>query len=617
MAVIIATIGGVITLGFFDGGPLFVQGEWPQVSLAASLAALIFGTGIVAANGLETWPVRLFVGQSVSAVLLRWFFPLVALAMLLADTTTFHLFAHRSPALGSAFSTVFSLAIATILISYVGRVIGQRLDRSYAALRESEDKFSRVFAAVPAGLAVSTLAKGRYIEINDEFSRLYGFTQKEAIGHTAAELGIWPDVSDRQRLVADVINAGGTKRDVELNLRAKDGTLRIMRTAAHTIELQGEQVLVTTSVDVTEAQRKLTALRKSERILREAEQLGHTGSWEQDLVTGEIFNTEENLHLFFGDDRSRGARLEDYVEIVHPDDRDFVVKSRQNLLAQGNPRDVEYRVLWPDGSVHWLFGRATIVRDESGNAIRVHGTNLDITERKRAEEALREAADRLQQLSRRLLEVQEEERRQLSRELHDEFGQVIATITLLLHAAKGVAGEAARPRLDECAALLRRAGEQVRSLALELRPTMLETVGLEQTLRWLAEQHQQRTSMTTQVLGHLNDVSGDLAIACFRVVQEALTNVVRHAQAQRVWIELKQSDSLLELVVRDDGVGFDVASTVEQAAGRGHLGLLGMRERVQILGGSVEVHSQRGEGTRIRVSLPLMERTAEPAAPAA
>jgi two-component system sensor histidine kinase UhpB len=146
---------------------------------------------------------------------------------------------------------------------------------------------------------------------------------------------------------------------------------------------------------------------------------------------------------------------------------------------------------------------------------------------------------------------------------------------------------------------------------------MLETVGLEETLRWLAEQHQQRTGITTEVLGHLQGVSGDLAIACFRVVQEALTNVVRHAQARHVWIELRQSDNTLDLAVRDDGVGFDVARTTTQAVTRGHLGLLGMRERVQILGGNVEVHSQTGKGTRIRVSLPLAERTAEPAAPAA
>jgi PAS domain S-box-containing protein len=237
------------------------------------------------------------------------------------------------------------------------------------------------------------------------------------------------------------------------------------------------------------------------------------------------------------------------------------------------------------------------------------GFGQDITEQKQAEQALAKYAVGLQALSRRLVEVQEEERRHLARELHDEFGQILASITLHLHAARRAAGAAALPKMDECARLLQQAGEQVRNLALELRPTMLDTLGLDATLRWLAKQHQQRTGCEVQVIGHLSvaPLTPELAIACFRVAQEALTNVVRHASARQVWIELSQSESVLELIVRDDGVGFDVAPTQEQAAGRGHLGLLGMAERVQLLGGTLEVISEPGRGTRIRASFPLRE----------
>jgi signal transduction histidine kinase/CheY-like chemotaxis protein len=242
---------------------------------------------------------------------------------------------------------------------------------------------------------------------------------------------------------------------------------------------------------------------------------------------------------------------------------------------------------------------------------------LEVGERKQAEQALEQYADRLQAQSRRLVELQEEERRHLARDLHDEFGQVLATIGLHLHAARSLAGEAALPRLDECVALLQQAGEQVRSLALELRPTMLDTLGLEATLRWLAEHHQQRTGSEVQVVGHLSGTSlaPELAIACFRLAQEALTNVVRHAAARHVWIELSQNESALELVVRDDGAGFDVTSTQEQAARRGSLGLLGMRERVQLLGGSLDVASAPGHGTRIRAIFPLSEAHDDPVNP--
>jgi two-component system sensor histidine kinase UhpB len=270
-----------------------------------------------------------------------------------------------------------------------------------------------------------------------------------------------------------------------------------------------------------------------------------------------------------------------------------------------------------DGQQKTIQNSAAPIRNAEGLIVGAVVVNEDVTERVRAQKALRESADRLQHLSRRLLKVQEEERRHLARELHDEFGQILATITLHLHAALGLAGDAARPRLVECATLLKQAGEQMRNLAIELRPAMLDTLGLEATLRWLAEQHQQRTGCEVQVVGHLSGapLSPDLAITCFRVSQEALTNVVRHAAARHVWIEVSQSDRVLELVVRDDGVGFDVVPTQEQAVRRGSLGLLGMAERVQLLGGTLQVESEPGRGTRIRASFPMSEVPEEPADP--
>jgi two-component system sensor histidine kinase UhpB len=260
-----------------------------------------------------------------------------------------------------------------------------------------------------------------------------------------------------------------------------------------------------------------------------------------------------------------------------------------------------------DGQRKTIQNSAAPIRNAEGRIVGSVVINEEVTERVRAESALRESADRLQHFSRRLLVVQEEERCHLSRELHDEFGQLLTGIGLHLRAAKGLVGGAARARLEECVVLVQQAGAELHNLVLELRPMMLESVGLMPTLRWLAEQHAERTGIAIYVVGQLNDVSGDLAIACFRAVQEALTNVIRHSRAQHVWVELNQTDTTIEVAVRDDGVGFDVAKTLHHAAARGHLGLLGMKERVQILGGDLKVNSEPGRGTRLRISLPVIE----------
>jgi PAS domain S-box-containing protein len=366
-----------------------------------------------------------------------------------------------------------------------------------------------------------------------------------------------------------------------------------------------------------ERERVLKNLKQSERRFAEAQKVAHVGSWERDLRTNEVTWSDELYGLFGRREPEIDLSYQQFLELIISQDVDRIRETVEAAIRERRSFSCDYRITLPDGGVRALHDRGSVILNETGEPIRLVGTCQDVTEIRQAAQVLTEYAARLQALSRRLLDVQEKERRHLARELHDEFGQILATITLHLHAARGVAGEAALPRLDECAALMQQAGELVRRLALELRPTMLDTLGLEATLRWLAEQHQQRTGCEVQVVGHLSGapLSSELAIASFRVAQEALTNVVRHAAASHVWIELSQSERVLELVIRDDGVGFQVAPTSVQAVERGSLGLLGMRERVQILGGSLDVESEPGRGTRIRAFFPLSEITEQPAEP--
>jgi PAS domain S-box-containing protein len=263
-------------------------------------------------------------------------------------------------------------------------------------LRESEKKFRALFESSHDVILFSDRA-GNILETNPRAEQLTGYTRSEL-----SRMNIFDDliIAEDQSIIRQVIRDifEGRSRTYEERWKTKGGeTIWFEGLSVPRLSPKGE-VLSTfcTLRDITERKRAEDELRRSERVLREAEELGRTGSWEHNLITGEIFNSEENARMFFGDDSSKGARFEDYPDAVHPDDRVFVIERHAQLLAEGGPRDIEFRVVWPDGSVHVLFGRATVVRDKSGRAVRVYGTNVDITERKRVEEALRKNEQLLQ-----------------------------------------------------------------------------------------------------------------------------------------------------------------------------------------------------------------------------
>jgi signal transduction histidine kinase len=196
--------------------------------------------------------------------------------------------------------------------------------------------------------------------------------------------------------------------------------------------------------------------------------------------------------------------------------------------------------------------------DRDGNYVGFTALASDVTDRVAMESALRDTSARLKVLSRRIVDVQEAERRHLARELHDEIGQVLGAIAINLHAIRAVAGEAAQSRIDACVAEINTTIGQVRELALELRPVMLDTLGLASTLRWLVN----HVIVNAGIIAHVDIVPdgepppGELATACFRVAQEALTNVTRHSKATQVWVSMSQEDSRsVTVAVRDDGVG--------------------------------------------------------------
>jgi signal transduction histidine kinase len=263
-----------------------------------------------------------------------------------------------------------------------------------------------------------------------------------------------------------------------------------------------------------------------------------------------------------------------------------------SLERQGKPLTVSELQLG-DADFECQVSRA---RDHDGVWVRVY--LHDITPRKRAEQAV-------QKLAKQIVHAQEEERRRLSRELHDEAGQALTALKLgleLLQAELPMATDVLRRNLDQAIALTESTTERIRQLALGLRPPALDTVGLNLTLEAFCREFARRTQLTIEYRGQ--EISGlaDPANICFyRVLQEALTNVARHAAAGQVSVELAQDPQAVTLTVTDNGRGFDVAAP-SRADPR--LGLLGMRERLELLSGWLELDSAPGQGCRLRARIP-------------
>ena len=226
----------------------------------------------------------------------------------------------------------------------------------------------------------------------------------------------------------------------------------------------------------------------------------------------------------------------------------------------------------------------------------------DVTAAMRAEREREELFAELKVLSRRLLDVQEAERRHLARELHDEVGQLLTGVKLALEMSQAQPLEPARATVADAVVALQQLIELVRELSLRLRPAMLDDLGLAPTLRWLVARHLRPADGPTVSLDvdEAGRFAPEIECAAYRIVQEALTNMSRHARARAVRVCVAKTGTTLALQVHDDGVGFDLGAVVNGA------GLLGIKERARLLGGACHIRSAPGEGTSVEVQLPLV-----------
>jgi PAS domain S-box-containing protein len=294
-----------------------------------------------------------------------------------------------------------------------------------------------------------------------------------------------------------------------------------------------------------------------------------------------------------------------WLQAIHPEDRERSLRNFQQAVQSGQPLRQEHRIRGSNGVYCWFLVQAQPLRDERGRIAEwlVAATNIQEqrAEREELSEQVSNALAQLHDLSRRLLTVQEEERRYLARELHDEIGQALTGLQLRLDAIARTDGLKDMQALADADALVRRLTEQVRTLSMNLRPAVLDSLGLVSALLDLVKGYQKNTGVAVDLRHYGLDqrFSADVEIAAYRVVQEALTNVARHAGAGAAVVQLLAENGFLTVTIRDNGCGFDQA--LASMAG----GLGGMRERMGLLGGTLTIESTPGAGTLVAAEVPL------------
>ena len=374
--------------------------------------------------------------------------------------------------------------------------------------------------------------------------------------------------------------------------------MTIVKLAVGTLSNRRRRAIARAAVEAEEA------LRQSENRLRLVIGTIPTMAWSL-LPDGAVDFVNQRWLEYTG--LSVEEALADPNRIVHPEDLPGVMEKWRRDMAVGEQCEYEIRLRRADGEYRWFLVRTAPLRDEQGNIVKWYGTSTDITQRKNAENALRDSGAQLQSLTRRLVELQESERKDFARELHDRIGPTLTSLSINLKLIKDALPPALRQALAHTLAdsrtQVREATMAMRDVMGNLRPHSLDDHGLLAALRWYANEFTRRAGIAVSVHGSQGSERArpEVELALFRIAQEALNNVAKHAHATSVVISFGSAGSKWRMSVVDDGVGLRPHEASQPSTG---LGLVTMRERAQAIGGRFNVEGLPQGGTRITVQVP-------------
>ena len=479
------------------------------------------------------------------------------------------------------------------------------LRRTEAALRLSEEMFSKAFRSSPVPLNILRLRDFVFIDLNEAYCRLLGYSREELIGRPYSELNIIDPVIAKE--TGAVLQREGSLRNHRVEMICKDGGTVYCLISGDVLHIDGEAHLLTTLFDITEQVKAESSLRFHEQQLELVYNTISDVVFLLDvkgedryrfIIVNEAFLTSTGLSL----DQVQGRWVH---EVIPEPSLSLVLQKYRQAIASRQKVQWEEVTHYPAGTRTGIVS-VTPVFDDEGTCIRLVGTVHDVTELKKAAEKLSRSYEETRLLAAHLQDVREDERTAIAREIHDELGQLLTALKMEVSWLRRIdtltADQVAR-RVTSVNSLLDGAINTVRNISAELRPSILDDLGLVEALAWQSREFEKRYAIPVSFTTNTPEVQlpKDVATALFRVFQETLTNVARHAGAHKVDATLTLSPDDLTLQVSDDGIGFEQ----EQIATRRTLGLTGIRERLAAINGQFQLKTTPGHGTTVTALAPL------------
>jgi PAS domain S-box-containing protein len=473
--------------------------------------------------------------------------------------------------------------------------------------REAEEVRARLAAIVESSddAIISKNLDGIITSWNAGARRIFGFTAEEAIGKSITII-IPPDMRDQEARILARLRTGERLDHFEtIRMNRAGERINVSLTISPIRDSHGRVIGASKIArDITERKRVEAALRESQTQLALALESSKTAMFDWDLRTQRGSWNPQMATIYGFNPEGKHITADEWRSLFHPEDAPRLAEEAQRIYRDHDQFQFEYRALRPDGEVRWILSHGRVVRDPDGIAIRLIGTHTDIIERKQFEEA-----EKVRELTGRLLHAQDAERRRIARELHDSAGQIIAALQMSLIPMEVDAANlnvAFAKGIHDALDLIQQLSSELRTVSYLLHPPLLDEAGLPSALRWYIEGFAERSKIDVQleIDPELGRLSQDMEMTIFRVIQECLTNIHRHSGSKRAEIRVIGAPQQVCVEVRDFGKGMPIAGTNGTTRFRYGVGIQGMRERVRQLNGHFEIQSH-DDGTVVNLRLPL------------